>query len=150
MIFNVPNIEADFTLVGSFFLLSVSDLEFLFTSWHFLLLPASSSLREDLHLWNCHFPDFNLQNPSWCAQHIVTPNKLMYWSLEQIQCLNRERLFARTKYGEWVAHTQKTRAHQWFGGKRFIGKIWGTVCKVCDLPLFGWWWGNRVVQESNF
>ena len=36
-----------------------------------------------------------------------------------------------------------------FQGRVFIGKIWGEGCRVCDLPLIGWWGGNRVMfQES--
>ena len=32
----------------------------------------------------------------------------------------------------------------------FIGKVWGEVCRVCDLPLIGWWWSNAMVfQESQ-
>ena len=30
-----------------------------------------------------------------------------------------------------------------FGGRVFIGRIWGEGCKVYDLPLVGWWGGNR-------
>lgn len=30
-----------------------------------------------------------------------------------------------------------------FGGRVFIGRIWGEGCEVYDLPLVGWWGGNR-------
>ena len=30
-----------------------------------------------------------------------------------------------------------------FQGRVFIGKIWGEVCRVYDLPLIGWWCSNR-------
>ena len=26
-----------------------------------------------------------------------------------------------------------------FGGRVFIGKIWGVDCRVCDFLLIGWW-----------
>ena len=28
-----------------------------------------------------------------------------------------------------------------FWGRVFIDKILGEVCRVCDLPMVGWWWG---------
>ena len=98
MIFNVPNIDSNFTLLESFFFffMSLTSSFYLppdiFFSHH---LPSSSSLHKDLHLGHCHFPIFNLQNPSWCAQHIVTPNKLMCWSLEQIQCLDQRKIICK-------------------------------------------------------
>jgi len=33
-------------------------------------------------------------------------------------------------------------------GRVFIGKIWGEVCRVCDLSLIGWWGGNGALFQE--
>ena len=54
---------------------------------------------------------------------------------------------------EQAAHAQKSPSSKkldGFWGRVLTGKIWGEGCRVCDLPLVGWWWGNRVgFQESQ-
>ena len=62
---------------------------------------------------------------------------------------SRERFIARpNKENGWLMLKNPELLHG-FGGKVFIGKMWGKGWRVCDFLLIGWWWGDRVVfQES--
>ena len=75
----------------------------------------------------------------------LRPNKPKRWSLEW------RKVYCRTQQGEQGgSRSERTELPDDFRGRDFIGKFWGEGCRVCDLPLIGWWGGNRVVfQESQ-
>ena len=51
-----------------------------------------------------------------------------------------EKVYFRDKQGKWVAHAQKTRTPQWFGGEVFISKLWAETSRTYDFLLIDWWW----------
>ena len=44
---------------------------------------------------------------------------------------------------------KKTEFFNGLGGRVSKGKIWGEGCRVCDFPVFGWWWRNKVVFRES-
>ena len=71
-------------------------------------------------------------------------NKLKHRSLEL------RKVYCRAEQGELGSSCAKIQTPQWFfGGRVFKGKTGGEGCRVCDLPLIGWWGGNLVVPQES-
>ena len=92
--------------------------------------------RKILH-YSC-WPQVHVSEAQWGQ----TKGNIGVWS--------RERFIAGpSKENGWLM-LKNPRLLNGFGGISFIGKIWDEGCRVCDLPLIGWWWNNRMVfQESQ-
>ena len=50
-----------------------------------------------------------------------------------------EKGIEKAKQGEWDGSCSKDPKSLMVLGEVFIGKIWGEVCRVFDVPLIGWW-----------
>lgn len=69
---------------------------------------------------------------------------LMLSEVKQTEILK----FGVEKWKEWLM-LKRPELPNSFQGTVFIGEIWGEVCRVCDLPLVCWWWGNQVVFQVS-
>ena len=82
----------------------------------------------------------NTGSRAWCT---VRPNKLKHQSSEQCK------VYYRAMHGDGWLVLKNPELPDGFGGKNFIGKIWGEGHRVCDFPLIGQWWGNRTVLQKS-
>ena len=96
--------------------------------------------------------DFFSVNTYYCCQTQVcvpdtwwgqTNQNAGVWSGERI-------IYCRAMQGEQDGSWSKDlNSPMGFREEVFIGKIWREVCRVCDFPLIGLWWGNSVVFQKS-
>ena len=94
------------------------------------------------------FQDYNLGTKDVIESKFMCPKHSEDKQTEPSE-LEQKKFYWRAKQGEWAAHAQKAWTPDGFQGRVFIGKILREGCRVHDVSLIGWWWGNRaVLQES--
>ena len=91
-------------------------------------------------LINSSFPEFSntvTEHKLVCPMHIQA-KQIKMWEF------GAEKGFARPcKEKGWLMLKNLELADD-FQGEVFIGKIWSTGCRACDLPLIGWWCSRNL------